>query len=484
MLIIEMNRLSSTYKRICICLVAAAFWWSFFQDLPGAYCQDLAPRRKTSIPYKPGSLKVEPFNKSYGVGGSSYLQKTLPNGLKLIVQEKPDTGIVSMVISIKAGAFEEMESLPGITSLIARLVLRGGGTGRHIPLQEMAEADGCMISAGAEPDMAQIIITSTPEDFRVNFKRLVEVLKNPDFSEEALEREKDKLLYGLKNNRSTYQAISEMFLKEFYRYHPYRTPPYGGESGVKKIDAGRVKEYYANNFTANRMTVAVVGDVQGREIMDMAERVLSDLPSRPAREVDIPWEPVGQEKKIYLATYANMAWLFVGFPAPGVKSPDYPKMRVLSAVLGEGLSSRLFIELREKEGLAYSLSSVFPELEGPSHMIVFVVTDQKNLYRNRKKLFVEINRLKKDGVTEEELIIAKRKAAGQFLMKQETSSQEARSLAFYSCLGMGKDYEQVLTQRIQRVTREEVREMAVKYLANFTLLMIESVPPGSMQEEY
>lgn len=426
---------------------------------------------------KDTQIRMEPFGKTYTLKDNSYMRKTLANGLKLSVREKPNSGVVGVEITIKAGSMEELDSYGGVTTLIQRLIMHGGGKDRFIPLKKKAEFDGCIIRASAGPDVARISLLTTPDKFRVNYKRIIEVLKHPDFSEAAVDKEKKQLIRDLQGHRTAYRSINELFLKQFYRYHPYRLPVYGSKATIKKLTPEVIREFYKRNYTANRISVAVVGDIQGRDVMQLSEKLLSDIPSRKISNVDIPWEPKGQEKRLHLAAYSNTAWLFVGFPAPSIKSPDYPKMKLLSTIIGEGMSSRLFMELREKEGLAYSLSSDYPRLEGPSHMVVFVVTTQRNLYRNRGKMFRIIRSIKKDGVTGEELEAAKRKVLAKFMMKRETCSQIAYSMAFYSAMGMGYTYDKALIDRINKVTTQDIRDVARKYLRNYTVLVVESIPP-------
>lgn len=406
--------------------------------------------------------------------------EVLPNGMKIVVQERPGSGVVSAVLIIKTGVIEEMDTYPGITTVVQAMMLRGGGKDKFIPLQEMAEADGCILKSSAKTDYAYILLMSTKDNFRVNLKRLIEVVKAPLFDEEGLKEEKQKLIFNIENNRTSYQYINEIFLESFYRYHPYRQPIYGNKNTVAKLDLTKVREYYLKNYCANRMTLSICGDVEGSDILELCKTQLSDIPRGEYKSLDILWEPVGQEKKVYLSTASNLAWIYVGCPAPSIKSPDYPAMKVIQSILGEGLSSRLFIELREKEGLAYELDATYPELEGPSHMLVYVVTNLHGLRKSRKKIFEEINNLKKTPLTEEELEAIKRKILGKYLVERENSAGRATNLAYVVALGMGRNYDEAIMKKIQAVSSQDVQNAARKYLDNFTVLVVEP-PGGTMQ---
>ena len=431
------------------------------------------PLFKTPIPGK--TPLPWTYRPDYHSEGGRIFYKTLPNGLKILVQERPGCGIVSVEMIIKVGVMQEMDTYGGIIGVIQAMMLRGGGKSKYIPLQEKAEADGCRVSGGTSPDYAFISLISTKDTFRVNFKRMLEVIKNPGFEEGILEEEKRKILQRIQGNKSAYSVINEIFLKQFYRYHPYRQPVAGFKNTIRRLNVEDLRMFYEKFYCSNRMVLSICGDVKGQDIINLCEKMLSDIPKQEVSVVDIPWEPVRQEKKLYLQASSGMAWIFIGFPAPGVKSPDYPAAKILETLLGEGLSSRLFIELREKEGLAYSLQSKYPELEGPSHIIIYVVTNPDSLYKCRKKIFTEINKLKQWKIGEKELEATKRKVLGKYLLARETTAGQSHYLAYYSALGLGQNFDESLLRRMNNVTVDDVQASARKYLENYTILIIE--PP-------
>jgi len=403
-----------------------------------------------------------------------FQQKCLENGIRVLLNENPGSGIVGVEVIIKVGAMEQMNTFAGMTSMIQNLILKSKFNW-GVNLQESLEADGCRVSAVANQDYARISMICTKDVFARSFKKLAYAIKNPCFEKDTVEEEKERLAYAIENNITAYESISEIFLKNFYRFYPYRQPAYGSPATLRRITPESVKKFYDDNYCSNRMTVAISGDFYASDAMKLVNETMSDIPRKQIKSVDIPWEPVGQEKKLSLATVSNTAWIYIGFPAPDLKSPYYPKMLLLSTLLGEGLSSRLFIELREKEGLCYELSADYPKLEGPSYMVLYVVTSQKNLYQCRKKIFKEINKIKKELVTPEELEAARRKVLSKFLLGRESNNQQAFNMAFYSALGLSPDYEDIVMRRIETISPEDIRETAKKYFENYTTLIIESV---------
>ncbi|MCE1245558.1 MAG: insulinase family protein [Firmicutes bacterium] len=455
---------------VIFCTMLAIF---LFTGMP-AFAQNNVPRNTPAAQPVVAQTPASPqFSPASIPAKTRLMEETLPNGFRIIIQERPGTGIVGTELLVKVGLMQEMEMYAGITSLIQSLLLTSKTAASPKTFQEAAESDGCLLHSSASPDYAVLNMVATPDIFRNNLKRLASTIKTPDFEQKALDEQKEEQTYNIEGNKSAFQMINEIFLNQFYRYHPYRQPVYGFKNTVNRMKIEEIQKFYNENYSANRMTLAIVGDVNAPETMDLCKKIFADLPRQKNQTVDIPWEPVGAEKKLYLETNSELAWVFVGFPAPDIKSPDYPKMKVLETLLGDGLSSRLFIELREKEGLAYELSSTYPQLEGPSHMILYIVTNGKGLSKSRKKMFDEINKLKKWKISQEELDATKRKLLGKYLLDNETASSQAHNLAYYTALGLGHNFNEVLLRRMQDVTVDDVQNMARKYFENYTVLEIQ-----------
>ncbi len=418
-----------------------------------------------------------PLDKTYeyNYAKNPFKNKYLSNGLLVVVRDHPSCGVVAAEFIIKVGAMEEMKTKAGITEVIQRMLLRSRGEDGYT-LQEYIEEAGGFISAQAGNDYARISLTTTSDRFPKDITRISSVLKSPSFNERDLKDVKEEIIRDITQNKSAYGGLLEIFLKEFYRYHPYRIPVYGYENTVKRFSVQDIENFYHKYYCGNRITLGISGDITVYDAMKLAEKHLGDLPSHTFDVVDIPWDPKKKEKRLYLVSNSNLAWLFVGFPAPSVKSTDYPAMLMLTSFLGEGLSSRLFIELREKEGLAYELSAHYPPLEGPSYMVVYVVTNQRGLYRCRRKLFDIINSIKKKGISKQDLILTRRKVLGKILLDNENLNGEAFYSAFYSAMGLGPSYTDILQEKIKDVTSEDIKRVARKYLENYTLLMVESSP--------
>jgi zinc protease len=217
--------------------------------------------------------------------------------------------------------------------------------------------------------------------------------------------------------------------------------------------------------------VSVAGKVERSSIEAKIKSELGELQPQKDTTVEIQWEPKAAEKEIVLSAGSRLAWVFLGFPAPGKKSSDYAAMRMLQGLLGEGLSSRLWTELREKRGLAYELGSVYPDLEGPSHMLAYIITRPNEVGESRRRILDEVEKVKREGVPVLELEETRRKLIGNYLLERETNRGKAFHLALAELLGMGYESDLAFIKQIQAVTPQDVQRVARTYLDNATLVV-------------
>lgn len=402
----------------------------------------------------------------------------LKNGLTVLVVEDPAFDIVAVEMLFRVGQVNEDDATAGITHLIQNILVKritrdaAGGTkdsaGKYI---DGVEARGSMLNASANPDYAEISLLTDTSNLVHLLTSMARSVAHRDFTDEEVNGERNRLVEFLESDQRVFRAIYEIFLTEFYRYHPYRQPQNGHAASVRQLTRLRLEKYFSKYWAPNRTVVAVVGNVDRKKVIRILEEQLAGVPQVEDKRMDVAWEPKAVEKELLLASQSNLAWIFLGFPAPGIKSPDYPPMKILSTVLGEGLSSRLWVELRERRGLAYELGSLYPELEGPSHMIEYMVTTPKQLREGQKRIFKEIERIRSERISNSELDDAKRRLIGAYLLEHETNKGRALNLGLAELIGGGYQYDLQTVERIRRVTADDVLRVAHSYLKDYTLVV-------------
>ena len=402
------------------------------------------------------------------------LRSTLGNGMRVLVTEAPQEDIVAAELLVQAGSLEEKAPVSGITSLIQELL-----TDRinNLPNDEdRCENTGSVLKLTAEPDYARLSLECTSGNFPAFLSAIGTAISKPHVTKEELDKVRTRMVSNFSDNGGAMNQLYEIFRQTFYRYHPYRNLPKGSKLVIERLTPKDVEEYISQYYVPNRMVLSVCGRVDRGTVADLARQDFSVLKANEIKDVEVAWEPQPQEKEIYLSGGTTVGWLVVGFPAPSVASKDYPAMRLIEAIMGDGLSSRLFTEIREKRSLAYELGAQYPPLRGPSHMLTFAITKPEQLSSARRQLFKEFERLKKEGVGEQELNEGRNKVIGAYLLDHETNQGKAFNLALAEVSGVGYEYDQNFLKEIKTVTPTQVLDVAKQYLGNYT--MIVARPPG------
>ncbi len=401
-------------------------------------------------------------------------RKALPNGLVALFKEEKSRGIVAVDVFIKVGLEQEDEIRAGITQLIQSLLVKGNGKLSGDKMDCRLESSGIFIESRSEPDYALISIITDKNNFQFVLGLLAGLLREPLFADDELEKDRRKLVEELEAQKGGYRDLYEIFLQSFYRYHPYRLPRWGYVSSVKQLTRKNLLDFYGRYYVPNRMVISIVGDLDKSVAIDAVSANFSDFKPGSEGPLEITWEPPKEETNLSLSVMSNLSMLMIGYPAPDVRSPDYPAMKILHTVLGSGLSSRLWLELREKRGLSYDLGSFFPALEGPSHLVTHVVADPQNAWECRRRILREIKNIKSSGITADELENAKKQLAGQYLLDREVCRDQAFAIGEAEILNLSYRFDINFPGKIDTVTLEDVKRVAQTYLNN--PLIIEASP--------
>lgn len=393
----------------------------------------------------------------------------LENGITVLVKENYANEGVAMYLMIKVGQPSENVRTCGITNFLQNLLLKR----KKIDVLTLSiESRGGIIDAKVTPDVALINITLPARYYKEGIRTLFAIIDNPQFDPQITETIRKEIISQIrKKGCSSYTTLYNIFLQQFYSFHPYRFSEIGTESSIKNISLRELKEHFDNYYTPNNMIISVVGNVDRNEVVKEVKKCFGKFKKRAYFPSSSYYEPQLSENREFFFYGGEISWLFLGFSAPDVKSKDFLAMQIINSLLGENMSSRIWLELREKRGLAYQLGSVFPARKGPSHFIVYVATDSKAYSECRRLIFKEIKALKEAPIDEDELKRIKQMMIGKFILSLETNKSQAYIMGWAEALGLGYLYEKEYIQRIERISPKEIQEVARRYLNNYILLV-------------
>lgn len=230
--------------------------------------------------------------------------------------------------------------------------------------------------------------------------------------------------------------------------------------------------HYRTVYRPDRMVLAVSGNVPRAPVLAAAGRLFRRLPAAPG----VPTVPTTElrpraEPRI-VEREARQAQVLIGFVAPPVVHPDYAPVRVLAMVLGGGMSSRLFTELRDRRGLAYSVGVLATARTGPALFAPYLGTAPGNADAALAGMLAEVERIRAEVIGEQELARARAYLLGTLAMDRRTSARLAWHLAFYELIGAGWDWPQRFAHAVESVTIADIARVAQRYLVHPTVVVL------------
>jgi zinc protease len=393
--------------------------------------------------------------------------------MTVLVREDPGVGVVAASLQVRAGSLFESEATAGITNFMHRVLVRGTEKRSALAIIEAAEELGGSLEASGEVESAELRGTAIARQWEPLLALLAEVVLEPTFPATEIERERRLVLGQLQTRADNpFPRAFDTALRDMYGAHPYAWPPLGRAESVREISRDALVAHYRTIYRPDRMVLAVSGNVRRAAVLAAAERLFRRLPSAagvptaPAMELTPRAEPRIVERD------ARQAQVLVGFLAPPVLHADYAPVRVLAMVLGGGMSSRLFTELRDRRGLAYSVGVLATARTGPALFAPYLGTAPGNADAALAGMLAEVERIRAEAIGAQELARARAYLLGTLAMDRRTSARLAWHLAFYELIGAGWDWPQRFVRAVESVTVADVARVARQYLVDPTVVVL------------
>ncbi len=402
-------------------------------------------------------------------GGSVVVEHRLDNGVRIIVKETKGKGIVSGVVFFKGG--QKGEEKAGVTHLLFTLLLKGSK--RFPSSYEVSlpfEKYGGYIYSSSADDFSEIGFSTKVEGLDEALEVLEDVIKNPLLREEDLERERKNAIIAIRSKRERGMEFAMEHLRRLtYKGTPYETSPLGTEESVKGITREDLLKRLDQIRRGGNIVVSVVGDLEAEEVIERISSIFEDLPPGGLAEEGI-LNPIKEDKVVRVKREGTQATILCAFNGPPKDSEDYFAFKVLASVLGDGMTSKLFAELREKRGYAYATYAFYPTRVHSPRLFAYIGTSPEKKEEALRDLIAII---RNSDITEEDVDIAKNKIVGDFLLDHQTRIRQAWYLGFYEVMGLGWRMDAEYPDRIREVTLEEVKAVAKEYINRYHCVVVE-----------
>ena len=400
-------------------------------------------------------------------------REQLPSGLTVLVRENTSTPVVAASLFVRVGSRWETEQDAGISHLLQQVLLKGTTTRSALEIAETAEGLGGGISASADVDFSELRATALARNWKKMLELMADVALRPTLPDAEIDGERKAMLTALRSRQDQpFPLAMDTVMSRVYGDHPYGRPVLGRPAALERIDRAALLAYHQRFYRAPRMILAVSGDVSAREVMaEVARRFATAAAGEGEPEPTLP-AAVARADRTVLVRPAAQAQVLVAFLAPPTSHPDYAAVKVLTTALGGGMAGRLFTEVRDKQGLAYSTGGAYPSRLGPGVLYMQLGTAPANQARAEAAMLGELERIRRDPVNPGELNRAKAYLLGQFALDRRTNARLAWYDAFFEVLGVGPDFADRYTRNVEAVTADDLLRVARTYLAAPTIVTL------------
>lgn len=399
---------------------------------------------------------------------SSMKEFDLNNKIRACIKQNKNTPRIALTLNI---SINDAEKAAGEYTIMNRLLLKGTKTRTSEELAAILDENAIDLNTEMKSDYLRFRFVCLNEDFELALDILSDIIQNSTFEE--FEKERTKLKGELTAELDSARVkVSDLFTKTIYKNHYYGHSYTVILDEIDKVTKDDVKNAYQNILTNSRKSLALVGDVEGAE--ELLNKYLGIIPQ--AIDINSNIEPpkaLKQEYSELIKEDANQAQILQGWLVPTIGSEDYPVIMLMNVILGaSGLSSRLFMELREKKGLAYTVRTAYETHINTAAFSIYIGTEPSNIETSIAGFKEEIEKIKTIPVSEEELHNAKNNLIGKQQFITETNSQQANMMAYYSIMGKPFGYQKDIIEKVKQVTPDDILRCANKYFTEDYVLSI------------
>ncbi len=389
----------------------------------------------------------------------------LASGLRLAVQPDPSRALVAVRVGWLGGALAESPKQAGLAHLTAEMLVRGTQDRPGEMLVREADALGATLTPIPGRHTCGLLLEVPSEHLGLSLELLADALFHSAFDAEAFERTRRVLQDEIRHRADDALAVAmDEFRKALFgARHPYGRPLLGTLETVRNLTVEQARTLHARTFRAGNTVVAMAGDVAPEEAATLVERLFR-FPERRAPKVRIPGARYpSRPKRVTRQLERNQAQIVLGFPGPDLLSQERFAVHVLTTVLGSQ-SGRLFVNLRDKLGLAYRVSATSMEGLAGGYVVAYLATEQGRVAEAIEALRREIEQAAAGSFGTAEIREAKRHLAGSHLNSLQRRASQARGMALNMLYGRSPDQHLQYAESIERVRLQDVQQAARKYL--------------------
>ncbi|MER3461036.1 MAG: hypothetical protein C4303_08065, partial [candidate division GAL15 bacterium] len=393
------------------------------------------------------------------------LQEVLPNGLRVVVAEQPGSPAATVDVWVRAGSRDETDEVSGAAHFVEHMLFKGTQRRPVGQLAREVETLGGWTNASTGFDATHYYVVVPAAAVGQALEIQADALTDPVFDPREVERERAVILQELSLIHDTPARFAVFRLFETaFTVHPYRRPVGGSPESVRRLSREQLVGFYRSHYGPANVTVVAAGGVRPRRVVEQVRALLGRWRREVVRQPAPPREPpMDRVRRAVEVRDVQVTTLALGWLGPDVRNPDHYAVDVLVYALGRGRAGRWLRELRDRQRVVQTLSVGFPTAKDPSLIYVVASTGDPDETRAEGAILGEVRRLRSEGLSEEEVERAKTLLEAEVRVEQHTSRGLAASLGFAATVA-DLDYHRTYLENVRAITREDVLEVARRYL--------------------
>jgi zinc protease len=398
----------------------------------------------------------------------------LTNGLTVIVRENPAAPVVAYSLMVKMGTRTETSDTAGISNLLQLMLVRGTDKMDGEQIAEAADRMGGSIDAYGDADYSEITATALSRNWQEMLELVGDVALRPTLPDGTVQAVRDFIVRQIRNRRDKpFDVASDKMRAALFGSNPYAWDPLGRRESVEKLGREALLAYYRRHYVPGQIVLAVSGDVKTAEVVAQVQRIFGALPAGTVVSPAVPAPPpMAATHDVFLVPGAQ-AQILMGALAPALTHPDHPPLKVLTAVLGGGMASRFFSELRDQQALAYTTLAQYPSRVDASAFVTILGTAPENVAKAEPALVQQLARIRDQQASAEEVAVARAYVLGSQAMDRRTNARQAWYLAFYEIAGVGYEFLDRYAADVKKVTPADIQRVAQKYLSVLRTVIVQ-----------
>jgi zinc protease len=408
----------------------------------------------------------------------SIQETTLENGLKVLTLEKHHLPVVCSMIWYKVGSVNERKGETGLSHFLEHLMFKGTDRYRKGEIDLKTMVNGGHNNAFTSHDYTAYFFNFASDRWEVALEIEANRMRNCLFDPEEFELERKVVLEEMKRSLDSPWGLLEVELEAtMFRVHPYHHPIIGWQEDIEQIPRDAVIQYYHTYYLPNNATLVIVGDFDTGQTLEKIHRLFDPIPPGPPPLPVTSREPKQRgEHRFKIIQETQVGRLEMGYHTAKIGHPDNYPLDVLDTLLSSGKSSRLYQRLVEKEKMVTFVRASHDARKYEGAFFIYTeLRPGKSLGKVEKILMEELDRIKQEGISDQELQRAKNIISADFIFDQETAYNLAKALGYYETI-LRYDYLNTYLENIEKVSQEDIVRVVNEYFRDENKTVGWSIP--------